>query len=165
VKTHGLPGGSSVKWSGDELLKAAREEFLNKLRLAVEYVRGRAASNVSVSSRGSGPSQPGDFPHADTGRLRNSIFSNVDEKALEGTVGTNLKYGLWLEFGTRGPRVIEARGGGVLSWVGRDGVRRFAKRVTIPPLAARSYLRRSLKEAEPKLKSLFAEQYKNLTVG
>lgn len=165
MKQTNLPGGSKVKWSGDELVKGAREEIINKLRLATEYVRGRAAKNVSVSSRSSGPSQPGEYPHADTGRLRNSIFADVDENALEGTVGTNLKYGLWLEYGTRTTRVIEAKGGKTLSWIGRDGVRRFARSVTIPPLAARSYLRRSLKEAEPKLRTLFSEQWKDIKVG
>lgn len=164
MKTHKLPGGSYVKWSGDELLKGAREEIVNKLRLATAYVRSRAVKNVSVSSRSSGPSAPGEFPHADTGRLRNSIFEDVDEKELTGTVGTNLKYGLWLEYGTRGPRTITARGK-MLSWIGRNGIRRFARTVTIPPLAARSYLRRSLKEAEPKLKALFSEQWKNIKVG
>jgi len=165
VRKTNLPGGSSVSWSGDELLKGAREEIINKLRLAVEYVRGRAVKNVSVSSRSSGPSRPGEFPHADTGRLRNSIFGDVDEKELSGTVGTNLKYGLYLEYGTRGPRTIHAKGSKALSWVGNDGVRRFARSVTIPPLAARSYLRRSMNEATPKLKALFSEQWKNLKVG
>jgi HK97 gp10 family phage protein len=44
-------------------------------------------------------SQPGDPPNADTGRLIQSIRVERDGKAY--LVGTNLKYGAWLEFGTQ----------------------------------------------------------------
>lgn len=44
-------------------------------------------------------SAPGDPPNADTGRLIQSI--KVEKDGLAYLVGTNLKYGAWLEFGTK----------------------------------------------------------------
>ncbi len=46
-------------------------------------------------------SHPGDPPNTDTGRLVQSIKIETSEKGLVGRVGTNLKYGAMLEFGTK----------------------------------------------------------------
>lgn len=43
-------------------------------------------------------SDPFEAPHTDRGQLRRSIKFNYSEGV--GVVGTNLKYGFWLEFGT-----------------------------------------------------------------
>lgn len=45
-------------------------------------------------------SRPGDPPNTDTGRLVQSIKFDFMKQGLTGRVGTNLKYGAWLEFGT-----------------------------------------------------------------
>lgn len=45
-------------------------------------------------------SQPGSPPNADTGRLHQSIGFEIDKRKGIGRVGTNLLYGLYLEFGT-----------------------------------------------------------------
>lgn len=48
------------------------------------------------------PSVDFDYPAVDTGRLRQSITHDVEVNGSEtiGRVGTNLEYGLYLEFGT-----------------------------------------------------------------
>lgn len=46
------------------------------------------------------PSEPGQPPKLLTGQLRQSIAYEVDKPALTGVVGTNLKYGAYLELGT-----------------------------------------------------------------
>ncbi len=46
-------------------------------------------------------SHPGDPPNTDTGRLVQSIKFDFLNGGLIGRVGTNLKYGAWLEFGTK----------------------------------------------------------------
>lgn len=50
-----------------------------------------------------GRSKPGNPPKTDRGVLVNSIFVNVEQSGIKPivTVGTNLKYGAWLEFGTK----------------------------------------------------------------
>lgn len=45
-------------------------------------------------------SAPGEPPKTDTGRLVGSIFADVLESGLEAEVGTGIKYGKFLEFGT-----------------------------------------------------------------
>lgn len=45
-------------------------------------------------------SRPGDSPNTDTGRLVQSIKFDFKDGGVIGRVGTNLKYGKWLEFGT-----------------------------------------------------------------
>lgn len=46
-------------------------------------------------------SLPGSPPNTDTGRLVQSIKFETSDKGLVGRVGTNLKYGVALEFGTK----------------------------------------------------------------
>jgi len=45
-------------------------------------------------------SRPGEAPNTDTGRLVQSIKFDFKDGGLRGRVGTNLKYGAALEFGT-----------------------------------------------------------------
>ena len=81
------------------------EETIGNLALvtqqyAVTGIRGGAASG-RVYKRGSRTHQasaPGQYPASDTGRLMGSINSEITPK--EAIVGTNLVYGMYLEFGT-----------------------------------------------------------------
>lgn len=56
----------------------------------------------SGSIIGLDPSRPGEPPKKITGQLQNSIRTKVirSKRAIIGLVGTNLKKGRWLEFGT-----------------------------------------------------------------
>jgi phage gpG-like protein len=45
-------------------------------------------------------SRPGDPPNSDTGRLAQSIKFEIDQKKLRAWVGTNVRYGAFLEFGS-----------------------------------------------------------------
>lgn len=45
-------------------------------------------------------SRPGDPPNTDTGRLVQSIKFEINDGGMTARVGTNLKYGAYLEFGT-----------------------------------------------------------------
>jgi phage gpG-like protein len=46
-------------------------------------------------------SEPGYPPNSDRGQLAQSVGFDVDTEKLQGTVGTNLKYGAYLEMGTK----------------------------------------------------------------
>lgn len=46
-------------------------------------------------------SAPGEPPRKQTGRLRASVTYEVDPQALAARVGTNVKYGKYLELGTK----------------------------------------------------------------
>lgn len=81
-----------------EIQKEAKKEVTRKAL--------RVEANAKKSMRGGGkphtPSKPGQPPRVDTGRLRASITHEVHEGFLTVTarVGTNVKYAIFLEFGT-----------------------------------------------------------------
>jgi hypothetical protein len=145
-------------WYGNELREHVRAHYLSRVYQAAEAVRQQVQRNISVSSRG-GPSQPGEYPHADTGALRNSIFAEVDARRLNFRVGTPLKYGLWLEYGTAGGRVIRPTHGTTLSWRDpRSGRIVYAKWVRQGAIRQRSFLRRTLVEMRPWLAAFFTRE-------
>jgi very-short-patch-repair endonuclease len=76
-----------------EFLAHQRGQLVQRLYLIGNRIKAQMQRNLSTSSRGSGPSRPGEYPHSDTGRLRQSIFVRVDQAALTCLVGTNLAYG------------------------------------------------------------------------
>lgn len=91
-----------------------------------QYLRTKVVKNISVPTSTKGPSKPAEFPHADTGRLRQSIFCRKDPGPMVNgvptsivKVGTNLKYGLYHEY-----------------------------------VSGRSFLRRTLMEEMPKLRAM-----------
>lgn len=109
--------GGEVKWNGPQFetllrrhlsrnISAASIALVNHLKLLIttEGAGERAAKGrLSRQSRkllyGAHPSAPGEPPHKQTGRLLGSIAYEVS--GLVARVGTNVKYGRWLELGTR----------------------------------------------------------------
>ena len=66
-------------------------------------------------------------------------------------VGTNVKYGYYLEVGTSG-HTIKPGPKGFLAWKTPDGTWAFTRKpVVIPPLKPRPFLRPALDEAGPKI--------------
>lgn len=88
-----------IKWNGDEFKRHLNATVERRLALCAEAVRGEAVRSVSVPTSTEGPSLPGDPPHADTGKLRQSIFWKMIDKSTA-IVGSALKYAFWLELGT-----------------------------------------------------------------
>lgn len=71
------------------------------LAIHAEAVRSINAHMSSGATYGKHTaSKPGNPPNTDTGVLVKSIEFEIDKQNLEGIVGTNLKYGVDLEFGT-----------------------------------------------------------------
>lgn len=141
-------------------------EFAKRLMLICEYVKTQTQRNISISSRAAGPSKEGEFPHADTGRLRNSIFWKVDEKSLTGIVGTPLFYGVWLEFGTTGGKLIRPKAAKALSWIdAATGERRFAAYVITKAIRPRSFLRRTLFACKPGIRRILNQPVMDMPRG
>lgn len=59
--------------------------------------RGMKGRNVY----GAFPSRPGQPPRKQTGTLQRSVTYEVNPTTMTARVGTNIKYGRYLEFGTR----------------------------------------------------------------
>jgi hypothetical protein len=158
AETIPLAGGSRLVWRGPELAKSVAAEWSLRLRAALEEIASQVKRNISSPSRPT-PSAPGEFPHADTGMLRNSIFWTFDEKKMEGIVGTPLLYGLYLEYGTSGGQIVYPSDGSVLSWIDPvTGQRRFAKWIKLGRIEPRPFLSRTLKEMLPKIQSRFLKR-------
>jgi hypothetical protein len=90
---------SGVRISKDNtkaVLAEADRIMRQKLLLAAEQVRSEAVRSISIPTSTAGPSAPGKPPHADSGKLRQSIMvaPQPDGSVL---VGTPLKYGRYLE--------------------------------------------------------------------
>jgi len=128
-----------------------------KLSTPSRSVSTGANGKRKIGARGSSRSKPGGAPHKDTGALRSSISVALDTEAIAATVGTNLKYGRWLEFGLPGGKTIRPKNGKVLSWVGPDGVRRFARSIKQGRLAPRPFMRPSYEEKKDEIAKHIAD--------
>ncbi len=145
---------ATFRWAGDVFTEGVHAIMTIRVMTASEHLRNRVIKNLSVSSRSFGRSKPGQFPRADTGRLRNSIFKRMVQGKLAGQVGTNLNYGLWLEYGTKATVILPVKRK-VLSWIDpTTGKRVYARRVMRGAIKGRSFLRRTLWAERPKIASI-----------
>lgn len=86
-----------------------------------------------------------------TGALKSSIVTEITDNGMTATVTAASDHAVFNEFGTgtRGefpgqPIVIRAKPGKMLSWVGKDGRRHYAKKVVNPGMAPRPFMRPAL---------------------
>lgn len=88
-------------------IRAVQDSIFLIDKTAKELIQdnGDGTAQIRYSSSGAkrvvAVSNPGDPPNTDTGRLVQSIKFDFQDGGLTGRVGTNLKYGAWLEFGTK----------------------------------------------------------------
>ena len=87
-----------IKWYGDEVYKKIHDEQKKRVLEAAIFLE-----SYIKKSFGTSPSQPGEPPGVDTGRLRASITHEIEEALWDiiGRVGTNVEYARYLELGTR----------------------------------------------------------------
>lgn len=83
------------EWHGDEVARLGREAVAAGLPRAAAVVQAHHKLKLS----GASPGKAGGPPGVVTGNLRNSITSNIDAANLSAQIGTNVKYGRWLEYG------------------------------------------------------------------
>ena len=96
----------------------------------------------------------GQVLHVRTGVLRSSVNTRVQESAaaVTATVGTNVKYARYHEFGVPHSWEIRPKSARALAFqVGGQTI--FAMGVTHPPLPERSFLRSALREMQPAIKA------------
>ncbi len=86
-----------LNWYGPEVKAKLDSQLVKNLHRAAITYKNEVKRVLSESPPASAPGEP---PHRDTGRLRASISHEVDESAKTARVGTNVKYGKFLELGT-----------------------------------------------------------------
>ena len=107
-----IKGAMSILKALKSVSEAYDATISDELKRAVIEVEANAKRNIQKRSPGEKrvryrpkrsvtAASPGTPPNTDTGRLVSSIRSEFDRANREGIVGTNLKYGKHLEFGTR----------------------------------------------------------------
>ena len=112
---------ADIKWHGDAFEKKLFAHVKRNLAAACIALVNHAKTLISIEGTGkvrerdsrgkfkrtkliynANPSSPGEPPHVQTGRLRGSVaFEVLTLGSMIGRVGTNLKYGRWLELGTK----------------------------------------------------------------
>jgi HK97 gp10 family phage protein len=81
-----------------------RDTTLKVHETAVKLIQAKSSGETQIRynpKRSVTASKPGDAPNTDRGRLIQSIKFDFANKGLSSRVGTNLKYGRDLEFGTK----------------------------------------------------------------
>ena len=144
-------------WHGKRVVEGMKRELAERLRLSAllikeqvrhiirkqgrtesGYVKGsgkRARDSITGASArriGTFRSQPGEPPRKQTGRLRRSIRTGVQKQKLEAFCGTDVPYAKDLEFG----------------------------RGTVPKMAPRPFLKRSLYHSTEAIRAIFAREMK-----
>lgn len=118
---------SRVVWHGPKIANLTRVEASRRINRCAVALHSEIVQRISISTRAHGPSRPGFPPHADTGRLRQSVVLHpASPDNLVARVGTNLIYGKYLELGTK-------------------------------HVAARPFLRKTLREMRGQLRLIFME--------
>lgn len=136
-----------------EHTEAMRKRLHFGVMRAAEEVKVQIQRNISVPSRTQGPSSPGEMPHADTGRLRNSIVWQMVGD-LTAVVGSPLNYAIWLEYGVQGEKTIYAGPGKVFHWVNAAGQDVFVKSYTFRGIEARPFLRPTLDQMFERIRAI-----------
>jgi len=100
----------TVRWQGDKVLREVRQAVLKGLVRGTELVREEAITSI-LSTQKTGrlyrrrsithqASAAGETPASDTGRLVNSITTEINEVELAGVINAGTAYAAALEFGT-----------------------------------------------------------------
>lgn len=102
-----------LKWHGDDVRRELNLSVRQRLEAACRTLRRHAREKANRAYRKSyrlrgggevtetGASRPGEYPRKRTGDLRTSFDFEFYPSGMKARWGTNVKYGKWLEFGTR----------------------------------------------------------------
>lgn len=144
------------KWFGKEVGKKVTLKADQALLRAAIMVENRAKTSMREPKSGSHhagqprqSSAANQAPAVQTGRLRASI-THERVGPLTVRVGTNVKYGKYLEHGTA-PYTIRAKIASVLS----DGTNFFGTKVDHPGVRARPWLRPAFETVKRQIEKLF----------
>jgi len=161
------PHGAVVKWAGKQVQKVINLAAANGLRKVAATAQVMVVAKISKSARpgtggtrfpkpGAGPpmrkvhSKPGEPPRSDGGKLKQSIFWDIDVARLKSVVRTELKYGKYLELGTKS-HPISAKRKKSLAYPGTDPDTGawtwiFKRAVHHPGTAPRPYLWKTVED-------------------
>jgi hypothetical protein len=150
----------ATKWHTREYIRQVERTTEAKLdalcdRIVNDIRRDMKGPKTGKPGKQTTASAPGESPAAQTGHLRRNI-SHHKSGRLRQKLGTNIRYGLDLELGTK-PHTITAKGK-ALAWKGADGEAVFAKSVQHPGVKPRPWLRPALGRARVNFRQLWKDK-------
>jgi hypothetical protein len=98
------------KWYGTSVKAKIDRDVGRRINMAARWLQNRIREQLSRSQptkgtgtkkRGMEPSAAGEYPKKVLGHLRRNVQSEFDPVEPSARVGTNVKYGKYLEMGTR----------------------------------------------------------------
>lgn len=145
-----------MTWDGDAFMGRYRKGVAKMLQDISVGLANKVKENLLVAGeKGTNESAPGEFPRAITKRLVNSIFAESGDMQLK--VGFAVVHGFFMEKGVEGGKVIVPVRATVLSWIGKNGERCFARSVKQGKIEPRPFLGRSLMMFTPEIRSIMAK--------
>ena len=183
----------TFKWYGKQYAKGLHNALFRGVKKATVYIRRKVVQAISKSSRVGGGgvrypkkgakepmkfrhSRPGQPPRSDTGKLKQSIKGSWDKKKLIGAVTTMLKYGVYMEIGTKAHTIYPTRKKalvfGGMTQVAKKGTGTqlgwgwvFAKAVHHPGTKKRPYLWATVKKHKTRIRTLILSEGKKFHKG
>jgi hypothetical protein len=66
-----------IQWFGARVLRRIDRHLQGRLAQVATEVRDQVKENISIPTAVYGPSMPGEYPHLDSGQLRESVYGQV----------------------------------------------------------------------------------------
>lgn len=156
-------GGAKVQWGGVEFTYRYKKGIQKMLEDVGRSMADKLKENLLVQgSRGSDQgapdhSSPGEFPRAISKKLANSVFTETVKQSDDRfvlKVGFTAREGFFMEKGVEGGTIIVPRRATVLSWIDKQGFRRFARWVRQGKIEPRPFMRRTMVEFLPSIRAI-----------
>lgn len=141
-----------TRWGGVDEAKAGLDAIRERLHAATPKIVSEGAEYVQREAQNN---MGGPGPKVITGALKRSITLTEPTQSGKGwkaQVAPHVVYGRIQELGG----TIVPKRARMLSWVGGDGVRRFARSVTLPP---RPYLRPAVDSSQEAIQQIAVKRW------
>lgn len=97
-----------MKWRGRQIEQQVKDKLNDNIGGTLNFLERYIKKSISKPKSGTkypgmqvASSKAGEPPASQTGTLMRSITTEQDKQNIAGIVGTNVKYGKWLELGTK----------------------------------------------------------------
>lgn len=148
-----LPNNARVVFYGKEMTERMESTYKKRVReaatLLLRRIRGKVSRNYPPASA------PGEWPRRRSGKMGQGYYVVFADNGLSFRLKNDTPQAGWTEFGTKGGKMIYAKPGGWLSWVGPDGRRHFAKKVRQGAIKPRKGLRALMVESRNDLERIW----------
>ena len=153
-----LPKLARVTSYAKNFTKALQDEFEKRTRRVAELVRQQIRQNLARTGGGKA-SAPGEFPRLQSGKLYRGVRTRLSSRSpYSFRIDNKEGYGDYLEFGTKGGKIITPVQAKALKFTVFKGARSstvFTHRVKQGAIKPRSWARRTLVEMRETIRAVY----------